>query len=89
MNTKKIPAVISLLAGLVSLIVTYVSKAELVEVLTTLFIVLLSFYILGCLVRAVFDKFVVEEEVSEEDETPLENIETEDSVEEIESEKAE
>ena len=77
MNTKKIPAIISLVAGIVSLIVTYVSKVELVRTLTTLFIVLLSFYILGCIVKAIMDKHVVEdEEPEDEDEEELENIDT-------------
>lgn len=80
MNTKMIPAIISLLAGLVAVIVTYISKAELVEILTTLFAVLLSFYILGCIIRAVINKFAGEElqdgEEEEDSQQDLENIET-------------
>lgn len=72
MNTKKVPAVVSLLAGLIALVVTYLERAELIEILTTLFIVLLSFYILGCIVKAIIDKLTVVEEEPEEE---LENIE--------------
>ena len=77
MNTKKIPAIISLAAGLVSLIVTYISKEELLSVLTTLFIVLLSFYILGCILKVIIDKLTAEKEPEEEEEKELENIDTE------------
>lgn len=77
MNTKKIPAVVSLLAGLISLIVTYMRRAEVVEVLTTLLIVLLSFYVLGAIVKVVIDKFVAEDETDLLEELELENIETE------------
>ena len=80
MNTKIIPAVLSLLAGLVAVVVTYINKADIVEILTTLFVVLLSFYILGCIGRVIIDKCMgnEEEETEEEDTTEqeLENIET-------------
>ena len=76
MNTKNIPALISLTAGLIALVVTYISKAELIDILTTLFIVLLSFYILGFVVKAMVDKLTMVQEV-EEEEQELENIDTE------------
>lgn len=80
MNTKVIPAILSLLAGVIALIVTYIRKAELIEILTTLFIVLLSFYILGCIVKAIMDKFVAPREEDEEEgvgeEEDMENIDT-------------
>lgn len=81
MNTKVIPAIVSLTAGLVAVIVTMIRKAELIEILTTLFLVLLSFYILGCIIKSVLDRFVQEDEENEndEEEEELENIETEDS----------
>lgn len=80
MNTKKVPAIISLAAGLIALIVTTIRRAELIEILTTLFIVLLSFYILGCILKVILDKFVGEDEEAEEgedEEAELENIDTE------------
>ncbi len=84
MNTKIIPAILSLLAGIVALIVTYIKKATLIEILTTLFIVLLSFYIFGCIIKAIMDKYVAEKEEEEEEgegegeegEEDMENIET-------------
>lgn len=81
MNTKKIPAIVSLLAGLLALIVTYIGKLEFVEILTILFIVLLSFYILGCIVKAVIEKFVVpdEEEEADDEEVEPENIDTDET----------
>lgn len=77
MNTKIIPPILSLLAGLVAIIVTYVSNAEVIEILTTLFFVLLSFYILGWIIKAVIDANMKEEPEEEEDEVELENIDTE------------
>lgn len=78
MNTKMIPAILSLLAGLVAVIVTYINKADMVGILTTLFIVLLSFYILGWIGKVIIDKCIGEEEIPEEeiDDEELENIET-------------
>lgn len=79
MNTKKVPAIISLAAGLIALIVTTIRRAELIEILTTLFIVLLSFYILGCILKVILDKFAGEDEEAEEgedEEAELENIDT-------------
>lgn len=79
MNTKMIPAILSLLAGLVAVIVTYINKADMVGILTTLFIVLLSFYILGLIGKVIIDKCIGEEEEIPEEETDgeeLENIET-------------
>lgn len=78
MNTKIIPAVVSLLAGLVSLVVTYIRKAEMNEILTTLLVVLLSFYVLGWIVKAVIDKYTIDDKETEEaEDSELENIETE------------
>jgi len=78
MNTKKIPAVVSLMAGLIALIITYIRRADTIEILTTLLIVLLSFYVLGSIVKVVIDKSIVEEEPEEDEESEeeLENIET-------------
>lgn len=79
MNTKKIPAIVSLLAGLVALVVTYIRNAEIIEILTTLLIVLLSFYILGSIVKVVIDKNTADEEEETEEEPELENIETDET----------
>ena len=79
MNTRKIPAITALLAGLIALVVTYIRKAEMIEILTTLLIVLLSFYILGSIVKVVIDKVIVDEEPEEEQEAVLENIDTEEA----------
>jgi len=76
MNTKKVPAIVSLMAGLIATIVTTIRRAELIEVLTTLLLVLLSFYILGCIIKVILDKFVSEDEEGEgeDEEVELENI---------------
>ena len=82
MNTKKIPAIVSLLAGLISIIITYMKGTELQESLITLFIVLLSFYIFGSIVKAIVDYLTKEEPVEEETEEDgevLENVETDES----------
>lgn len=55
MNTKIIPAVIMLLAGAISCIVTYFNHYTFKEMLITLFIVLIIFLIIGIIVKKIFD----------------------------------
>lgn len=55
MNTRTIPAVIMLLAGSIACIVTYLNHYSFSEMLTTLFIVLIVFLIIGLIVKRIFD----------------------------------
>lgn len=84
MNTKKIPAVLSLLAGLIALIIMFIGKVEMLELLTTLFIVLLSFYVFGCIVRAIVNKCLPpeEEEIDEDEDEQVEVVEAAEEIDE-------
>lgn len=55
MNTKIIPAVIMLLAGSVTCIVTYINHYSLKEMLITLFVVFVIFLIIGIIVKKILD----------------------------------
>ena len=56
MNTKPIPAIIMLTAGLVTCIVGIVQHFSFGTYVKTLFLVLIGFYLLGCVVKLVLDK---------------------------------
>ncbi|MBR6452431.1 MAG: hypothetical protein IKS87_06970 [Lachnospiraceae bacterium] len=55
MNTRKIPALIMLLAGSAACIVTYLNHYDLREMLVVLFVVLLIFLVLGLAVKGILD----------------------------------
>lgn len=57
MKTKGIPAIIMLLAGAITCIVTYQNKYTLEETLKTLLVVLVLFLIMGVIVKKVLDSF--------------------------------
>lgn len=65
MKTKSIPAVIMLTAGFVACIVGIVKKIEFFPFIKMLLLTLVIFYILGCIVKAVFDRNFKEEEQEE------------------------
>ena len=56
MNTKPIPAIIMLTAGFVTCIVGIVQHFSFGKYIKTLFLVLIGFYLLGCIVKLVLDK---------------------------------
>ena len=56
MNTKPIPAIIMLSAGFVTCIVGIVQHFSFGTYVKTLFLVLISFYLLGCIVKLILDK---------------------------------
>ena len=56
MNTKPIPAIIMLTAGFVTCIVGIVQHFSFGTYVKTLFLVLIGFYLLGCVVKLVLDK---------------------------------
>ncbi len=55
MNTRKIPALIMLLAGSAACIVTYLNHYSLKEMLVVLLVVLLIFLVLGLAVKGILD----------------------------------
>ena len=56
MNTKPIPEIIMLTAGFVTCIVGIVQHFSFGKYIKTLFLVLIGFYLLGCIVKLVLDK---------------------------------
>lgn len=82
MKTKQIPAVIMLIAGLVTSIAAILSHMETVQFLKILVVVLIIFYVAGCIVKVILDRNFKEEVEEAGSETEAE--ENEMSVEENE-----
>lgn len=60
MKTKKIPAIVMLLAGSVACIITYLNEYNLKDMLVALVWVLILFYFLGVIIELLFEKFEIE-----------------------------
>lgn len=75
-KTKYIPALLSLTAALITCIVTILSKYTALEIMVTILVVLIIFYIAGLIIKFVFEKNFIIEETEEE---LTEGEETEDS----------
>lgn len=56
MNTKPVPAIIMLIAGLVACIVSFMQQLSFGSFVRTELLVLVLFYILGCIVRLILDR---------------------------------
>ncbi|MFG6382641.1 MAG: hypothetical protein K1V96_00075 [Lachnospiraceae bacterium] len=88
MKTKQVPIIITLIAGFIICIIGFMMQMETNQFMKTLVIVLISFYILGCIAKLVLDKNFKEEaekatEEAVEGENSKETIdELEDSTEE-------
>lgn len=61
MKTKQVPVIITLIAGLITCIVGIAMQMETNQFMKILVIVLISFYILGCIAKLVLDKNFKEE----------------------------
>ncbi|MFA9375385.1 MAG: hypothetical protein ACERKZ_01395 [Lachnotalea sp.] len=72
---KLLPILIMLIAGLITCVIAIVKNFDNAYALTILFIVLLSFYIIGLIARAIIKKvcFIDEVALSEEDEESAED----------------
>ena len=79
MKTKQVPVMITLVAGLITCLIGFVMQMETARFVKALVIVLISFYILGCIAKVLLDKNFKEE--TEEA--------TEEAVEEADSEEQE
>ena len=76
MKTKQIPAVVMLLAGFVTCIVAIFQGIELGRFLKILLLVLIGFYVSGCVIKVILDRNFKEMEDSEtEEEEPEEQEE--------------
>mgnify|MGYP001057646125 CR=1 FL=1 len=63
MKTKQVPIIITLVAGLTICIIGFVTRMETAQFVKTWAIVLVSFYILGCIAKLLLDKNFKEEEI--------------------------
>ena len=78
MKTKQVPIMITLFAGLITCLLGFVTQMDTSRFIITLVIVLISFYILGCIAKLVLDKNFREEreeekeKLEEEQDDPLE-----------------
>jgi|APHig6443717817_1056837.scaffolds.fasta_scaffold53916_2 hypothetical protein len=67
MNTKRIPAIVMLLAGAVTCIVTYIDGYDIRDTLFILFWVLIIFLVLGIVVKRILDSFRLPDENAVDD----------------------
>ena len=82
MNTRKIPALVMLLAGSVATIVTYINHYSLEDMLVVLILTLIVFLVIGVAIKLIFDSFHIEEpdedRVDDDGEVVEKTAETED-----------
>ena len=65
MNTRNIPALVMLTAGLVAGIVMFRMHYSLYTMSWEILLVFAVFYVLGCVIRMMFDKFGMQQEKKE------------------------
>lgn len=85
MKTKSVPAVIMLIAGFIACVAGMIAHMEVAGFMKMLLVVLILFYILGCIVKLVLDKNFAEMQ----DEETTDGEETEDNEESLEAEEPE
>ena len=56
MKTKQVPAIVMLTAGFVTCVISIMQHMEFGRFLKILLLVLICFYILGCVVKVILDK---------------------------------
>lgn len=79
MNTKKIPAIVMLLAGSVACIVTYINHYSLKDMLVVLVLTLVIFLIIGIVIKVILDSFELpedEDKVDDEGEVVEKSVES-------------
>ena len=83
MKTKQVPVMITLVAGLITCLIGFVMQMETARFVKALVIVLISFYILGCIAKVLLDKNFKEEteEATDEAVEEADSEEQEDSAE--------
>lgn len=75
MNTKNIPALVTLFAGLVAMIVMMLSGTtdDMLTTLVILLVVLIIFFILGSIIKLIFDRIFADKGEETEDESEDDN----------------
>lgn len=84
MNRRAIPAIIMLIGGFCSCVIGILNHMDSAAYMKMLFIVLIIFYIIGCIVKVIIDKNFPEMTETEDTE---ENGETDENNEGVESEE--
>ena len=95
MNTKPIPAVLALIAGFVTCIMSFVQGIDVVVFAKRFVFVCLIFYVIGCIVKLILDRNMkameevktVEEELGEKEEKEKEGDESQEEAAEDDTEK--
>lgn len=85
MKTKSVPAIIMLIAGFIACVMGMITHMEVAGFMKMLLIVLIVFYILGCIVKLVLDKNFAEMQ----DEETTDGEETENEEESLDAEEPE
>lgn len=84
---KYIPSIVMLLAGFIACIVTIIYKYQILEALIVILATLIIFYIIGIVIKALFNRFLIDKEIADEEtETSDKEATEENSDEEKESE---
>ena len=65
MKTKQVPIIITLIAGFLTCVIGFATQMETAQFVKTWVIVLVSFYILGCIAKLLLDKNFKEEDIEE------------------------
>lgn len=66
MNTRKVPALVMLLAGAVCCVVTFLNHYSFKQMLLALIVVLLVFLVIGYIIRIILEAFHVNEAIIED-----------------------
>ena len=84
MKTKQIPPMVTLVAGLITCVMAVFNHISMATFVKNLFIVVISFFILGTVIKVIIDKNFKEmdEEIEEELEEELEGEQQEEEIEE-------
>ena len=56
MKTKQIPALVTLTAAFAMCIISFINDFSLSFLIRTMFVVLLGFYLLGCIIKLILDR---------------------------------
>lgn len=64
---KYIPSIVMLLAGFIACIVTIIYKYQILEALIVILVTLIIFYIIGIVIKALFNNFLIDKESANED----------------------
>ena len=90
MKTKQVPAIVMLTAGFVTCVISIMQHMEFGRFLKILLLVLICFYILGCVAKVILDKNFApmqeeEQEQTEEGEETADGTEAAEAMENIKS----